>query len=92
MSGEEITSGITISSCKIAAGTLDNAVMSELNLDVMVTDGKLNILDGMIIKAVCKADQTENGTALRSDEYLEIKNVRLQIVDGIDVDLTDKKK
>lgn len=92
LSGEEITSGITISSCKIAAGTLDNAVMSELNLDVMVTDGKLNILDGMIIKAVCKADQTENGTALRSDEYLEIKNVRLQIVDGIDVDLTDKKK
>lgn len=92
LSGEEITSGITISSCKIAAGTEENAVMSELNLDVMVTDGKLSILDGLIIKAVCKADQTENGTALRSDEYLEIKNVRLEIVDGIDIDLTDKKK
>lgn len=92
LSGEEITSGITISSCKIAAGTEENAVMSELNLDVMVTDGKLSILDGLIIKAVCKADQTENGTALRSDEYLEIKNVRFEIVDGIDIDLTDKKK
>ncbi len=92
LAGNVITSGIEVTSSRIAAGSESSPSISDLVLSVSVSDGRLSVLDAFVIKAACSASQTEGGVDLKSTGYLHIKSVVMSVLDGIDIDLTDLDK
>jgi hypothetical protein len=50
----------------------------------------INVLDGLVIKAECESQQDKQ-SELRSTQYIYVKDVVLQLPQGVALDLTDNK-
>ena len=81
---------IKIDSCTIAAGREDSITSSPMVLDLTVTNGKLADLEYIVFSADCESGQ-ENAS-IRKGQYLYIKKLRLNLPEGLKIDLTEKKK
>ena len=81
---------IKISPCLIKAGS-DTITESEMILDVDIKNGKrLADLDMIIFTAACRSG--EGSSSIRDGQWLWIKKLRIQLPQGLKVDLTDSMK
>lgn len=81
-------SGISIASCVIAPGS-PSITKSTMTLDVNVRKGALEKLESIVFTAECQSG--EGSTSIQKGQWLWIKKVRLQLPEGLKVDLTEKK-
>lgn len=84
---------IEIDSCYISAGS-DTVTVSAMNLGMTVhkvgNKSGLSNLDYIVFTAACQSGS--ESSSIRKGQFLWLKKVRLQIPEGIKVDLTDDKK
>lgn len=65
-----------------------NAQRTNITANLVETiPGSLKQLDGLIFKVTAISTETINGMPLRESQYLRIKDIKAQIVGGINVDL-----
>ena len=81
-------SGISIASCVIAPGS-PSITKSTMTLDVNVRKGALEKLESIVFTAECQSG--DGSTSIQKGQWLWIKKVRLQLPEGLKVDLTEKK-
>ena len=81
-------SGISIASCVIAPGS-PSITKSTMTLDVNVGKGALEKLESIVFTAECQSG--DGSTSIQKGQWLWIKKVRLQLPEGLKVDLTEKK-
>ena len=81
---------IKIDSCFISAGREDTITTSPMVLDLKVRNGKLADLEYIVFTAKCESGQ-ENAS-IRKGQYLYIKKLRLNLPEGLKIDLTEKKE
>ena len=81
-------SGIRIASCVIAPGT-PSISKSTMTLDVDVRKGALEKLESIVFTAECQSD--DGSASIQKGQWLWIKKMRLQLPEGLKVDLTEKK-
>mgnify|MGYP006337102533 CR=1 FL=1 len=63
---------------------------ADLVLEIDIEEGMINVLDGLVIKAECESQQDKQ-SELRSTQYIYVKDVVLQLPQGVALDLTDNK-
>lgn len=84
---------IEIDSCYIAAGS-DTVTLSTMKLGMNVkkvgNKSGLSNLDYIVFTAACQSGS--ESSSIRKGQFLWLKKVRLEIPEGIKVDLTDDKK
>ena len=79
--------GITFATCTIAAGNASGAV-STMKLGISVKKGALKDLDAIVFTAACQSPDGADAS-LRKGQYLYLKNLRFNVPDGFNIDLTD---
>lgn len=80
---------IKIASCVIAPGN-DNITRSTMTLDVDVQKGALTKLESIVFTAECQSG--DGSASIQKGQWLWIKKMRLQLPEGLKVDLTDMDK
>ena len=79
--------GITFAPCTIAAGNASGAV-STMKLGISIKKGALKDLDAIVFTAACQSPDGSDAS-LRKGQYLYLKNLRFNVPDGFNIDLTD---
>ena len=90
INGNQIQKGVTVEEITLAPGSEDNPSVSDLVLEIDIEEGMINVLDGLVIKAECVSQQDKQ-SELRSTQYIYVKDVVLQLPQGVALDLTDNK-
>lgn len=80
--------GIVIDTCRIAPGS-DNGVDSKMELVLKVQDGGLRNLESIVLTVCCDVSQAAGGAGLKKGQYVLLQGLKLNIPDGLNVDLTD---
>lgn len=81
---------VQIDSCVIGAGN-DQGRPSSMKLSVKVQKGGLAKLDAIVFTAACQSVQDVD-ISLKKGQYIELDKVRLNLPEGLKVDLTDLNK
>ena len=81
---------VQIDSCVIDAGN-DQGRRSAMKLSVKVQKGGLAKLDAIVFTAACQSVQDVD-ISLKKGQYIELDKVRLNLPQGLKVDLTDMNK
>lgn len=79
---------IKIASCVIAPGN-ENITKSAMTLDVDVKKDALTRLESIVFTAECQSG--DGSASIRKGQWLWIKKLRLQLPEGLKVDLTEKE-
>ncbi len=79
---------IKIASCVIAPGN-ENITKSAMTLDVDVQKDALTRLESIVFTAECQSG--DGSASIRKGQWLWIKKLRLQLPEGLKVDLTEKE-
>ena len=90
INGNPIQNGVTVEEITLEPGSEDNPSVSDLVLEIDIEEGMINVLDGLVIKAECESQQDKQ-SELRSTQYIYVKDVVLQLPQGVALDLTDNK-
>lgn len=87
--GQELNE-MQIDSCLIGAGN-DKGRTSSMKLAVNVQKGALAKLDGIVFTAACQSAEDVD-VSLKKGQYIELDKIRLNLPQGLKVDLTDVNK
>ena len=90
INGNPIQNGVTVENITLAPGSEESPSVSDLVLEIDIEEGMINVLDGLVIKAECESQQDKQ-SELRSTQYVYVKDVVLQLPQGVALDLTDNK-
>ena len=90
INGNPIQNGVTVEEITLEPGSEDSPSVSDLVLEIDIEEGMINVLDGLVIKAECESQQDKQ-SELRSTQYIYVKDVVLQLPQGVALDLTDNK-
>ena len=80
--------GITSEKCPIKAGSGENeAVQTEVLLKITVAKGVLPELESLDLVIHGNAEETINGVELREDQFVQLKDIRLKVLGGVNVNI-----
>jgi len=80
--------GAGVSSFTVKAGNINAPVTSNLEISLNLKAGALAKVDAVSFKIACRSG--EDPACLDASEYVQLKNIELEIPEGLDVDFSDK--
>lgn len=83
-----VLDGVTIGGLHIPAGTKETCVGKAVKLDVDMTSGSLEKLDGIVFSALCSAPQDGERKSLKRTDFLFVSDIVLSLEGGVDIDFT----
>ncbi len=86
INGKDLSSVISFSDFKIAAGSPDNPKEQKVTIKASTANGNLSAMENMQLRII---GQGGDGASLRSNGYIEIRNALLRLSD-VNLDLSDK--
>lgn len=84
--GKDLSSVISFSDIRIAAGSPGNPKKQKVTIKANTANGNLSAMENIQLRIIGEGG---NGTSLRSNGYIEIKNALLRLGD-VNLDLSDK--
>lgn len=83
-----VLNGIQVTDVRIPAGSISSPANRSAEFHIAYDgSGSLSRLDGFRLGIVCNS--AEGGAALTSDQYIEMTDMSLQFLGGLDIDFTD---